>query len=188
MGYGDLCCYGQQMIQTPHIDSLAAAGMRFTDYYAGCTVCAPSRESLLTGMTTGHTSIRGNFLTDQQEDPPMPDDKVTVAELLKKGGYQTALIGKWGLGGEMYGPEKQGFDYSFGYLDQIKAHNYYPPYLYENGKRIALPENKNKVKRVNSHDLFVEKTVNYINEANANQPFFLYLPYTYPHGGYTVPV
>src|SRR5699024_946631 len=79
MGYGDLGCYGQQMIQTPHIDSLAAAGMRFTDYYAGCTVCAPSRESMLTGMTTGHTFIRGNFLTDQQEDPAMPSAKVTIA-------------------------------------------------------------------------------------------------------------
>lgn len=188
LGYGDLGSYGQQMIQTPFLDSLAGEGIRFTDYYAGCTVCAPSRESMLTGMTTGHTFIRGNFLTDQQEDPPLPEDKVTVAELLKEAGYQTALIGKWGLGGEMFGPEKQGFDYSFGYLDQIKAHNYYPPYLYENGERVQLPENKNNTKGSNSHDLFVKKTLNYLNEAKANHPFFLYLPYTYPHGGYTVPV
>src|SRR5690606_18352646 len=104
-----------------HIDSLARQGMRFTRYYAGSTVCAPSREALLTGMHTGHTYIRGNFLTDEQEDPAMPPEKVTVAELLKSAGYRTALIGKWGLGGEGHGPATQGFDYSYGYLDQIRA-------------------------------------------------------------------
>ncbi len=126
MGYGDLGCYGQQMIQTPNIDAMAKGGLRFTTYYAGNTVCAPSREALLTGMHTGHTSIRGNFLTDEKEDPAMPSEKVTVAELLKGAGYRTALIGKWGLGGEGHSPETQGFDYSYGYLDQIQAHNYFP--------------------------------------------------------------
>ena len=129
LGYGDLGCYGQQMIHTPHIDSLAAQGMRLTRYYAGNTVCAPSREAFLPGMHTGHTSIRGNFLTDKQEDPAMPSEKVTIAELLKIAGYRTALIGKWGLGGENHGPDTQGFDYSYGYLDQIQAHNYYPLFL-----------------------------------------------------------
>jgi len=127
MGYGDLGCYGQQMIHTPHIDSLAAKGMKFTNYYAGSSVCAPSREALLTGRHTGHTFIRGNFLTDEAEDPAMPDNKTTIAEYLKKAGYQTGLYGKWGLGGEEHGPETQGFDSSFCYLDQIKAHDYYPP-------------------------------------------------------------
>lgn len=186
MGYGDLGCYGQQMIQTPHIDSLAKAGMRFTDYYAGCTVCAPSREAMLTGMTTGHTFIRGNFLTDQQEDPAMPDDKVTIAELLKKAGYTTGLYGKWGLGGEIYGPEIQGFDSSFCYLDQIKAHNYYPPYLYHNGKRVYIKGNEDDKQGTYSHDIFVDATLNFIRNSK-DQPFFLYLPYTIPHGSYSLP-
>ena len=163
LGYGDLGCYGQQMIHTPHIDSLAAQGMRLTRYYAGNTVCAPSREAFLTGMHTGHTSIRGNFLTDKQEDPAMPSEKVTIAELLKIAGYRTALIGKWGLGGENHGPDTQGFDYSYGYLDQIQAHNYYPLFLYENGKKVMLPQNENGKKGAYSHQLFVEKTLAFLD-------------------------
>lgn len=187
LGYGDLGSYGQQMFVTPHLDSLAAQGIRFTDYYAGCTVCAPSREAMLTGMTSGHNFIRGNFLTDEQEDPPMPASKNTIAEYLNKAGYVTALYGKWGLGGENAGPEVQGFDSSFCYLDQIKAHDYYPPYLYENGKRVYIPENANHATGAYSHDLFVARTLNFIRNAKKNQPFFLYLPYTIPHGGYTLP-
>jgi len=187
LGYGDLGCYGQKLINTPNIDSLAMGGIMFTNYYAGCTVCAPSRETLLTGMHTGHTFIRGNFLTDELEDPAMPDDKITIAEYLKNKGYQTGLFGKWGLGGERSGPETQGFDSSYCYLDQIAAHNYYPTYLYENGKRINIDANKNKAKGAYSHNLIVEKTLNYIRESKKDQPFFLYLPYTLPHGEYTLP-
>ena len=187
IGYGDLGCYGQKMIQTPNLDALAANGIRFTDYYSGCTVCAPSRESLLTGMHTGHTFIRGNFLTDEGEDPSLPLDTKTMAECLKKNGYQTALFGKWGLGGEEAGPDQQGFDRSFCYLDQIKAHEYYAPYLYDNGVRVYLEANKNKAKGVYSHDLFVEKTLDYLENVKQDQPFFLYLPYTISHGGYTLP-
>lgn len=186
MGYGDLGCYGQQMIQTPHIDSMARNGMRLTHYYAGNTVCAPSRESFLTGMHTGHTYIRGNFLTDEQEDPAMPSEKVTIAELLKKAGYRTALIGKWGLGGENHGPDTQGFDYSYGYLDQIQAHNYYPPFLYENGKKVMLPQNADGKKGAYSHHLFVEKTLAFLDTVK-DTPFFLYLPYTIPHGQHVIP-
>ncbi len=187
MGYGDLGSYGQEMIQTPHIDSLATAGMRFTDYYAGCTVCAPSREAMLTGMTTGHTFIRGNFLTDQQEDPAMPSDKVTIAELLKKAGYKTGIYGKWGLGGDGHGPETQGFDSSLCYLDQINAHNYYPLYLYNNGKRVNIKQNQDNNKGLYSHDLFVNRTLNFIQNNKEDEPFFLYLSYTLPHGSYSLP-
>ena len=187
LGYGDLGSYGQKMIRTPHIDSLAAGGMRFTNYYAGCSVCAPSRETLLTGRHTGHTYIRGNFLTDAKEDPPMPDSMKTTAEFLKGAGYHTALIGKWGLGGEAYGPEKQGFDYTYGYLDQIHAHNYYPTYLYENGKKFFIDENKDSARKVLSEDLFIAKTLNYLGKVDTKQPFFLYLPYTFPHGEYNLP-
>ena len=187
IGYGDIGCYGQQMIQTPHIDALAAGGIRFTNYYSGNSVCAPSRETLLTGMHTGHTFIRGNFLTDEGEDPALPDNKVTIAEHLKKEGYRTGLFGKWGLGGEGRGAETQGFDISFCYLDQIKAHNYYPPFLYENGKRVYIEANKEGAQGTYSHDLFAEKTFEFIKSSSQDQPFFLYLPYTLPHGGYTLP-
>lgn len=187
LGYGDLGCYGQEVIKTPNIDALASGGMKFTNFYAGCTVCSPSRESLLTGMHTGHTYIRGNYLTDEQGDLTMPGNKITIAEIVKKVGYRTGLIGKWGLGGEGHGPETQGFDYSYGYLDQIKAHNYYPPYLYENGKRVILENNADGREGVYSHNLFVEKTMDFLNNSRSDQPFFLYLPYTLPHGGYTLP-
>jgi len=188
MGYGDLGCYGQQQIKTPNIDALAAGGIKFTNYYAGNTVCAPSREALLTGMHTGHTYIRGNFLTDEKEDPALPAEKKTTAEYLKGAGYTTALIGKWGLGGVGKGPETQGFDYSFCYLDQIQAHNYYPSFLFENGKQIDLPENANGRKGIYSHDLFVTKTLDYLDKLKSKQqPFFLYLPYTIPHGQHVVP-
>ncbi len=187
IGYGDLGAYGQQMIHTPNIDALAAGGMKFTNYYSGSSVCAPSRETLLTGMHTGHTFIRGNFLTDDQEDPPMPDNKVTIAEYLKKAGYETALFGKWGLGGQGHGPETQGFDSSFCYLDQIKAHNYYPSFLYDNGRKVELKENENEAHGIYSHNLFAAKTLSYIDGRSGNKPFFLYLPFTLPHGGYTLP-
>lgn len=187
MGWGDLGCYGQQMIKTPNIDALAAQGLRFTNYYAGNTVCAPSREALLTGMHTGHTFIRGNFLTDEQEDPPLPESKVTIAEKLKHAGYYTGLIGKWGLGGVKYGPEKQGFDYSYGYLDQIQAHNYYPPFLYENGTKIILEQNSLGKKGAYSHHLFVDKTFGFLDKRPKEKPFFLYLPYTIPHGKHVIP-
>ncbi len=180
LGYGDLGCYGQQMIRTPNIDALAAGGIRFTDYYAGSTVCAPSRDALLTGKHTGHTYIRGNFLTDEREDPALPSEKVTIAEYLKSAGYKTALFGKWGLGGEGQGPETQGFDRSVCYLDQIQAHNYYPEYLYEDGEKFLLDS-------VYSHRLFAEKTLEYIHDQDGAQPFFLYLPYTLPHGRHVIP-
>lgn len=187
MGYGDLGCYGQQMIRTPNIDALARNGIRFTGHYTGSTVCAPSREAMLTGKHTGHTAIRGNFLTDEKEDPPMPAEKVTIAELLKGAGYRTGLIGKWGLGGERHRPEKQGFDYCYGYLDQIQAHNYYPPFLYENGNKVMLPGNAEGKEGSYSHHLFVEKTMRFLDGSKKEQPFFLYLPYTIPHGKHVIP-
>jgi arylsulfatase A-like enzyme len=187
LGYGDLGAYGQKLIYTPNIDALAAGGMRFTNYYSGSTVCAPSRETLLTGMHTGHTEIRGNFLTNEEEDPPLPSDKMTIAEYLKKAGYETALFGKWGLGGETHGPETQGFDNSFCYLDQIKAHEYYAPFLYENGRKVNIKGNENGAHSVYSHNLFASKTLDYVNGRTADKPFFLYLPFTIPHGAYTLP-
>lgn len=187
LGYGDLGCYGQKRIATPNLDRMAAEGMRFTQHYAGDTVCAPSRCVLMTGLDTGHCRIRGNRLV-----PLLPED-VTVAELLKQDGYATALIGKWGLGeADTTGiPNRQGFDTFFGYLNQQAAHNYYPEFLWQNQWRIQLP-NKVKYNRpgqpggvstnklVYSHDLFVEKAMSYLSE-HKDKPFFLYLALTIPH-------
>ncbi len=127
LGYGDLGCYGQQKIKTPNIDKMAAEGLRFTDYYAGSTVCAPSRSCLMTGQHTGHTTVRGNYGKDHRR-VSLRDEDVTVAEVLKQAGYTTGGIGKWGLGeAETTGaPNNQGFDMWFGYLNQRHAHNYFP--------------------------------------------------------------
>ncbi len=190
LGYGDLGTYGQRRIQTPNLDRMAAEGLRFTDHYAGSTVCAPSRCVLMTGLHTGHCRIRGNALL------PLAPADVTVAERLKEGGYTTGLIGKWGLGeaGSTGVPNRQGFDYFFGYLNQIRAHNYYPEYLWQNEERYPLD---NVVEIVQegyaqgigsyatekvqySHDLFTEEALAFV-ERSQEQPFFLYLAYTIPH-------
>ncbi len=190
LGYGDLGCYGQKEIKTPHLDRMAEGGMLFTDHYAGSTVCAPSRCCLMTGLHTGHALVRGNARQSLR-----PDD-LTVAEILKEQGYATGLIGKWGLGeaGSMGAPNRKGFDYFFGYLNQARAHNYYPDYIWRNEDKFSL---KNEViykqrkdgkkthsaatKRANySHDLFTDEAINFV-EQNKNQPFFLYLAFTIPH-------
>jgi len=192
LGYGDLGCYGQKEIATPNIDRLAKEGLIFTDHYAGSTVCAPSRCALMTGLHTGHCWIRGNALI-----PLRPSD-VTVAELLKKAGYTTGIIGKWGLGeaGTTGIPNKKGFDYWFGYLNQRHAHNYYPEFLWKNQEKIAVEGNQlppessaedriggwgRSVKQVTySGDLFTKEALAFL-EQNKDRPFFLYLTYTTPH-------
>lgn len=187
LGYGDLGCYGQQVIRTPNLDRMAAEGMRFTQCYAGSTVCAPSRCALMLGQHTGHCLIRGN------DRLPLRPQDVTVAEVLKAAGYTTALIGKWGLGEpETTGhPLRQGFDYFFGYTDQTHAHNYYPEFLWRNTDRVVLknevaPQWQGRlpgvaVRRVEySHDLFVADALRFVEE-NRDKPFFLYLAITIPH-------
>ena len=185
LGYGDLGCFGQKEIQTPNLDQMAAEGMKLTARYAGSTVCAPSRCCLMTGYHTGHALVRGNARI-----PLRPKD-VTVAELLKKAGYSTGIIGKWGLGEpDTTGiPNRQGFDYWFGYLNQRHAHNYYPKYLWRNQEKYPL---ENEVRDVNppggvatkrveySHDLFAEEALDFV-ERHSGDPFFLYLAFTIPH-------
>jgi arylsulfatase A-like enzyme len=181
LGYGDLGCYGQERIQTPHIDQLAKEGMRFTEAYAGSTVCAPSRCALMTGLHTGHCRIRGN------KDVPLLPEDITVAELLKSAGYTTALIGKWGLGdANTTGiPNAQGFDYFYGYLNQRNAHSYYPSFLWRNTiaepLKNIVPEYNRAVEKIEySHDLFANEALKFIGE-NVGNPFFLYLALTIPH-------
>ncbi|MBI4579897.1 MAG: arylsulfatase [Planctomycetes bacterium] len=176
LGYGGLSCYGQQKVPTPNLDRLAADGLRFTDCYAGSTVCAPSRCCLMTGLHTGHAWVRGNALV-----PLRPTD-VTVAGVLKQAGYATGLVGKWGLGEEDSTgiPNRQGFDYFFGFLNQRHAHNYYPTFLYRNQERVPLPGNENDRRTQYAHDLFTQEALGFI-EKNKAGPFFLYLAYTIPH-------
>jgi len=177
LGYGDLSVYGQSRFQTPSLDRLAREGMRFTQYYAGSTVCAPSRNSLMTGQHTGHLWIRGN-----QKLPLRPED-VTVATVLRGAGYRTALVGKWGLGnaGTTGEPNKQGFDYSFGFLDQEHAHRQFTDHLYRNGE--VYPTNVNQDY---ANDLFTREALAFV-EASDPRPFFLYLNYTAPHAELLVP-
>jgi arylsulfatase A-like enzyme len=148
LGYGDLSCYGQTKFKTPNIDQLAASGIRFTNHYSGCTVCAPSRSSLMTGLNTGHTYIRGNKSMEPEGQEPLPSDVYTVAELFKDASYATGAFGKWGLGGPGTdgAPGKQGFDEFFGFNCQSLAHNYYPEYLWHNDQKVLLEGNKNGVR------------------------------------------
>ncbi len=203
LGYNEVGCYGQQVIKTPNIDKLAGEGMRFTQHYAGSSVCAPSRSVLITGLHTGHTPSRGNKEVDPYGQFPIPDETVTVAELLKEAGYKTAMFGKWGLGVENTegDPLTQGFDEFFGYYGQVHAHNSFPEYLYHNGEKIFL---ENEVvylpddhwtrglgsyatKKVDySNNMFAEKAIDYIS-SNQDVPFFLYLPVTMPHNNGEAP-
>ncbi|HMP17888.1 MAG TPA: sulfatase-like hydrolase/transferase, partial [Gemmatales bacterium] len=188
LGSSELGCYGQTKIQTPHINRLAAQGMKFTKFYAGNNVCAPSRCSLLTGKHPGHATIRDNREDKPEGQQPLLASDVTLASLLKKQGYTTAAIGKWGLG--MFGttgdPLRHGFDSFFGYNCQRHAHSHYPAYLYRNDTRFALPGNLRHTGTVHSHDLLDVEAEKFLRE-NATKPFFLFLPVTLPHVAVQVP-
>ncbi|HMT72746.1 MAG TPA: sulfatase-like hydrolase/transferase, partial [Chitinophagaceae bacterium] len=129
LGYGEVGCYGQQKIETPNIDKLAAGGIKFNQFYAGTAVCAPSRASLMTGLHTGHTVIRGNKTVKPEGQTPLPDSVKTFVSFLQQNGYATAAFGKWGLGFNQNSgdPNKKGFDLFYGYNDQSLAHDYFPP-------------------------------------------------------------
>lgn len=187
LGYGDVGAYGQEKIKTPQLDRMAKEGMLFTQFYAGSTVCAPSRSALLTGLHTGHTPIRGNKGLKPEGQMPLPDTVTTFARELQKAGYTTAAFGKWGLGfitttGD---PQKQGFDEFYGYNCQTLAHNYYPDHLWQNHNRIELAENK-KSDSIYSADLIHRQALTFL-AAKHDAPFFLYLPYTLPHADVVVP-
>jgi arylsulfatase A-like enzyme len=180
LGYGDLGCYGQRRIKTPNLDRLAAQGVRFTQCYAGSTVCAPSRCCLMTGLHTGHAWVRGNALV------PLRHDERTVAHVFRSAGYKTALVGKWGLGepGTTGAPNRQGFDFFFGYLNQAAAHNSFPTELWRNETIETILENRNGRRGAYSNDLFTSEALSFLDSA-AGSPFFLYLAYTAPHANST---
>jgi arylsulfatase A-like enzyme len=176
LGYGDLSAFGQTHFETPSLDRLAREGTRFTQYYSGSTVCAPSRAALMTGQHSGHGWVRGNG-----EHPLRPED-TTVAMALREAGYRTAVIGKWGLGlaGTTGQADLKGFDDQFGFLDHRHAHRQYTDHLFRNSQRVDVdPE-----RYVN--DLFTEEAIEFVGRADT-RPFFLYLNYTVPHAELRVP-
>ncbi|HQG78048.1 MAG TPA: arylsulfatase [Bacteroidales bacterium] len=182
MGYGDLSCYGQQKFSTPNIDRLASQGILFRQHYAGCTVSAPSRSSLMTGLHTGHTPIRGNKEWDPEGQWPLPAASVTIAEMLKSCGYTTGAFGKWGLGfiGTEGDPNSQGFDEFFGYNCQRLAHNYFPGHLWHNREKIILHDNDSGRTGSYGPDLIHRAALEFI-KANREKPFFLFYPTIIPH-------
>ncbi len=182
LGYGDVGCYGQKIIETPNIDALARNGMQFMQHYAGSTVSSPSRSALLTGLHTGHTPIRGNSEVRPEGQKPLPAGTFTLAHLLQEQGYATGAFGKWGLGFPNSGgdPNAMGFDIFYGYNCQRLAHSYYPPYLNRNNERILLPENENGARQTYAPDLIQKETLKFIRE-NAGHPFFAFMAVTLPH-------
>jgi len=195
MGYGDLSCYGQKTLETPNIDQLAASGMKFTRHYAGATVCAPSRASLLTGKHAGHLSVRGNSPKGQM----IAEAEMTIPKALKSKGYTSAIIGKWGVGTSLTpnDPMRCGFDEHYGYVNMWHAHNFFPEFLYKNGNKTTLegnitdysfpyrediPEGTGVAKEKVTYALSeIEKeTISFIDK-NKAQPFFLYLALNMPH-------
>lgn len=209
LGYRELGCYGQELIQTPNIDALAKQGMRLTQHYCGNAVCAPSRCVLMTGKHPGHAFVRNNKSTPPEGQQPIPDSEVTLLEVLKSQGYVTGTFGKWGLGGpDSSGqPMKQGADRFFGYNCQSHAHSYYPSYLWSDLKRIPLdneppvPGHASLAKGASpsdprSYDEFKgqdyapdrinEQALHFIRK-NKDRPFFLYYPTVIPHVALHVP-
>lgn len=212
LSWGDLGCYGQTKIETPHIDRIAHEGMLFTQAYAGNSVCAPSRSCLMEGKHPGHARVRGNAYKGYRESL-QPGD-TTIAMLLQQAGYKTGLFGKWGLANHNQPgiPNNMGYDEFYGYLNQQQAHTYYPEFLYHNKEKVYYPENGQHYKlenysrrsmydasgnvmpngiedprmAKNSFDVYSEKTLDFIRK-NKDVPFFLNLSYTLPHGPLIVP-
>jgi arylsulfatase A-like enzyme len=194
LGYGDLGCYGQRVIQTPQLDAMAREGMRFTQFYAGATVCAPSRSVLMTGQHHGHTRVRGNAGAANPIAQALRPGDITVARLLWEASYRTALIGKWGLGdvgpAETGLPRKQGFDEFFGYLNQRHAHNHFPDFLWRNEDKVSLPNVIVPIggdgagyateAKIYADDLFADESLKFVT-ANKDRPFFLYWNMVIPH-------
>ncbi len=188
LGYGDIGCYGQQKIKTPNIDRMAQEGMLFTQHYAGCTVSAPSRCSLMTGLHTGHSQIRGNKEIKPEGQQPMTEDTYTLGKLMKSAGYTTGIFGKWGLGypGSTSVPANMGFDEFFGYNCQRQAHSYYPDHLWHNNDTVFLHENDNEGRKIYSQDLIHEQALKFIRD-NKDKPFYAMLTYTLPHAELNLP-
>lgn len=193
LGYGEIGSYGAKLISTPHLDRMAAEGMRFTQFYAGSTVCAPSRSVLMTGLHTGHTRVRGNAGGRNFDAQSLQKDDVTVARVLQQAGYATGLVGKWGLGenDQPGAPRRQGFEYFYGYLNQTHAHNHFPSFLWRNEGRVELPNDLvplgtaegagySKKRIAYGGDLLAVEAQAFL-ERNRTKPFFLFYSVVTPH-------
>jgi arylsulfatase A-like enzyme len=196
LGYADPGCYGGKVIATPNIDQLAAEGVKFSQCYAGATVCAPSRSVLMTGLHGGHTRVRGNFskvagvkgIGGGSGRVALEAGDVTIAEVMGSAGYATGMAGKWGLGepGTAGLPNPQGFDEWIGFLNQRRAHSYYPDYIWNNQHKVVLPGNADGEKGDYIQDLFAIFSLGFIKKYHEDR-FFLYLPYTLPHSELEIP-
>ncbi|MFT5105288.1 MAG: arylsulfatase A-like enzyme [Pseudoalteromonas tetraodonis] len=196
LGFADLGCYGGTVIETPNIDGMAQDGIRFNQCYAGSTVCAPSRSVLVTGLHAGHTRVRGNFsrvagvegLGGGSGRVSLEAEDVTIAEVMKSAGYATGMAGKWGLGEPRTAglPNAQGFDEWVGFLNQRRAHSYYPEYIWNNQHKVVLPGNEAGAKGDYIQDLFAAFSLGFIKKYQ-DEPFFLYLPYSLPHSNFEIP-
>ena len=182
LGYGDLSCYGQTKFETPNIDRLAAEGMKFTSHYSGSAVCAPSRCSLLTGMHTGHSVVRGNASVWPEGQAPMPADTFTMGHMFKNAGYATGIFGKWGLGapGTHSEPLEMGFDRFYGFNCQRIAHHYYPYFLSDDRGYEVQWGNFGLEEGEYAPDKIQDQALEFV-EANKDQPFFLYYAMIQPH-------
>lgn len=185
---GDLGCYGQKLIKTPHLDRMAAEGTRYLQAYCGTSVCAPSRSSLMTGLHSGHCPIRANREIQPEGQKPLPEGTITVAKILHDAGYATACCGKWGMG--MFdtpgSPLKMGFDHFFGYNCQRHAHSYFPTYLWQDDLRLNLPGNTGKgVGKTYAQELIAQETLKFVR-VNKGRPFFLFYAITLPHGDHEI--
>jgi len=188
LGYGDLSLTGQEKFSTPNIDKLAKDGMFFTQHYSGAAICSPSRSALMTGQHTGHTFIRGNKEVKPEGQKPLESSIVTVAELLKSGGYVTGAFGKWGLGypGSEGDPNHQGFDEFYGYNCQKLAHNFYPYHLWRNQAKEILEGNQGKQTETYAPERIHQEALSFL-EKNKDNTFFMYYPSVFPHAELIAP-
>ena len=185
---GDLGCYGQKLIQTPHLDQMAAEGTRFLQAYCGTSVCAPSRASFFTGLHTGHCPIRGNYEVPPEGQLPLPADVVTIAEVARAAGYATATFGKWGMGffDTSGSPLQQGVDHFFGYNCQRHAHSYFPTYLYDDAQPFLLEGNDGQgVGETYAQELIQRDMLDWVRR-HADRSFFLFYAITLPHGRHEI--
>ncbi len=184
---GDLGAYGQKLIQTPNLDRLCKEGTRYLSAYTGTSVCAPARSSFFTGLHMGNCPIRANREIQPEGQRPLPVDTVTIGKILKAAGYKTATMGKWGMG--MFdtsgSPLKNGIDHFFGYNCQRHAHSYFPPYLYDDDRRLEIPENAGGKKQVYAQELIQQDVLKWIDQ-HADDPFFLFYAITLPHGRFEI--
>ena len=192
LGYGEVSFHGQQRYATPHLDRLAREGLAFPHAYAGSPICAPSRNTLMTGHHTGHATLRNNFAGGGSggDRVALRDTDTTLAQRLQRAGYRTALIGKWGLGEPetSAAPWRKGWDFFYGFVNQTHAHNQYPEFLYRNAAPEPLPENFGHKEGVFANDRFTAEALAFLDRGAAERkPFFLFLSATTPHSDLKVP-